>query len=189
MAAAAEVDAEELDIVDELVVEHTLLRRLSHDVTDPEDGGSGFVTWSDRVVRHEIGEELVVYPVLLSCRGGAAVTHSRLEEQAAVERRLVTLGRLDPGSPEFHREAVALVVAHLAHLEVEEAQVLPLLSSRIGHRRRLELGRRYREVTRLDPRLPVPDGVRVPRGRTVVDRIEALSVWLRDVAASSGPAH
>ena len=181
MAVAAGQPAQP-DIVDVLVAEHTLLRRLAPRVTDAGDTGSGFWAWSDRVVRHEIGEELVVYPVLLASHGGAAVAHSRLEEQAGVERRLVTVGRLEPGTAAFREQAAALVSVHLAHLELEEAQVLPILSSRVGTARRLELGRRFREVTRAEPRVPPPEGSRQPVGRTVVDRTEALSVWLRDVA-------
>lgn len=177
-----------LDIVAVLTDEHALLRELSHDVTEPGDDGSAFLTWRDHVVRHEIAEELIVYPELLASHGGAAVAHSRLEEQAAIERRLVAVGRLVPGSPEFRQAAVTLVLASLAHLEMEEAQVLPILSTRIGHRRRSELGRRYREVIRMVPRPPVPDGGRVPTGPTEVDRTEALSVWLRDMGSSSGLA-
>jgi hypothetical protein len=177
-----------LDIVEVLSDEHALLRRLSRDVTEPGGDGSAFLTWSDQVVRHEIAEELVVYPALLSCHGGAAVAHSRLEEQAGIERRLVAVGRLVPGSPEFRRAAVGLVLTSLAHLETEEAQVLPILSTRIGEDRRVDLGRRYQEVTRMAPRPPAHAGARVPRGPMVVDRTEALSVWLRDMAASSGLA-
>jgi hypothetical protein len=111
-----------------------------------------------------------------------------LEEQAGIERRLVTVGRLAPGSPEFRQEVVALVVTSLAHLEIEEAQVLPILSTRFDRERREEMGQRYREVTKMAPRPPVPDGTRFPTGPTVVDRTQALSVWLRDMAASSGLA-
>jgi hypothetical protein len=177
-----------LDIVDVLVEEHAGLRRLSHAVTAPGADGSAFLAWSDQVVRHEIAEELVVYPELLSSHGGAAVAHSRLEEQAGIERRLVAVGRLVPGCPEFRQAVVALVLKSLAHLEMEEAQVLPILSTRFGDGRRAEMGRRYCEVTRMAPRPPAPDGTRIPRGPTVVDRTEALSVWLRDMAASAGLA-
>ena len=131
---------------------------------------------------------MIVYPELLSCHGGAAVAHSRLEEQAGIERRLVAVGRLGPGSPEFRQAVVALVLTSLAHLEKEEAQVLPILSTRFDDGQREDMGRRYCEVTRMAPRPAAPHGSRTPTGPTVVDRTEALSVWLRDMAASSGLA-
>ncbi len=178
----------DIDIVELLAEEHRLLRQLAVDVTDPDDDGWAFVVWSDRIVRHEIGEELVVYPVLLSSSGGAAVADSCLEEQTAIEKRLVAVGRLTPGTPQFRLAAAALVLDHLAHLGMEDAQVLPILSTRVTRRRRLELGRRYLEVTGPAPLAPLSGGVRVTTGRTVIDRTEALSTWLRDVAASSGLA-
>ena len=181
-------DRSSRDIVDVLAGEHADLRALAVPVGRADDDGSAYLAWSDRVVRHEIAEELVVFPVLLSFHGGAAVADSRLEDQAAVERRLVLLGRQHVGSPEFRQAAARLVLDHLAHLEREDAQVLPLLATRVGGRRRLELGRRFRQVVQVAPlRLP-PAGARVLTGRTVVDRTAALSVWLRDVAAASGLA-
>jgi glutamate/tyrosine decarboxylase-like PLP-dependent enzyme len=80
------------------------------------------------------------------------------------------------------------VLGHLAHLEREDSQVLPILATRVSRRRRLDLGRRYRKVQQVAPMRQLPDGTRVPVGRTVVDRTAALSVWMRDVAAASGLA-
>jgi len=176
------------DIVDVLAEEHTALRMLAEPVGAPVDDGSAYLAWSDRVIRHEIAEELVVYPVLLGFDGGMAVVDSRLEDQSDIEHRLVALGREAAGTAQFRMGASRLVLGHLAHLEREDSQVLPILASRVGRRRRIDLGRRFREVQQVAPMHRLPQGVRIPTSRTVVDRTSALSVWLRDVAVSSGLA-
>jgi hypothetical protein len=52
----------------------------------------------------------------------------------------------------------------------------------------MELGRRFRGVQQVAPMRRLPEGIRIPAGRTVVDRTSALSVWMRDVATASGLA-
>jgi hypothetical protein len=178
-----------LDIVDLLTEEHAALRTLAEPVGGRDDAdGSAYLAWSDRVVRHEIAEELVVYPALLSFDGGMAVADSRLEDQSDIECQLVALGQEAAGTPRFRAGTARLVLGHLAHLEREDSQVLPILATRVSRRRRLDLGRRYRKVQQVAPMRQLPDGTRVPVGRTVVDRTAALSVWMRDVAAASGLA-
>ena len=117
-----------------------------------------------------------------------AVVDSRLEDQSDIEHQLVALGREVAGTARFRRGASRLVLGHLSHMDREDSQVLPILASRVGRRRRVDLGRRFRQVQQVAPLHRLPQGVRVPTSRTVVDRTSALSVWLRDVAVSSGLA-
>jgi hypothetical protein len=177
------------DIVNVLREDHAALRELATAVVDgTTDAGADFLKWSDLVVRHEIAEELVVYPVLLAFRGGAAVVDSRLEDQTRMEKLLVAVERQVPGTAGFEEGASRLVRDHLTHLGMEDAQVIPILSTRLGRHRKAELGRRFRQVAQVSPLHRLPEGSRAPLGRTVVDRSAALSVWLRDVAVSSGLA-
>jgi aromatic ring-cleaving dioxygenase len=178
-----------LDIVDLLTEDHIALRSLADPVGGRDDSdGSAYLAWSDRLVRHEVAEELVVYPALLSFDGGSAVADSRLEDQSDIERQLVALGQEAPGTPGFHAAAARLVLGHLAHIDREDSQVLPILATRVSRRRRMELGRRFRGVQQVAPMRRLPEGIRIPAGRTVVDRTSALSVWMRDVATASGLA-
>ena len=188
MRRSTSTSEREADIVDVLAEEHAALRRLAGPVGGPDDDGSAYLAWSDQVIRHEIAEELVVYPVLLEFDGGMAVIDSRLEDQSDIEHQLVALGREVAGTARFRRGASRLVLGHLSHMEREDSQVLPILASRVGRRRRVDLGHRFRQVLHVAPLHRLPQGVRVPASRTVVDRTSALSVWLRDVAVSSGLA-
>lgn len=176
-----------LDIVDLLRQEHIALRALCSELSGWSPAGpTVHLEFGDRLLRHEIAEELVVYPVLSGYQGGAGVATGRLDDQADIERRLLLLGREEPGSKEFRRLRVGLVIAVLTHLDKEDSQVLPILASRLGMAQRLELGRKFREITEAVPPHHHPRGVRIATGPTVVDRTSALSVWMRDTVASSG---
>ncbi len=159
------------DIVSVLDQDHAALRHLAGAVVDgPEDGGAAFVRWSDLMIRHEVAEELVVYPVLLSYQGGAAVVDSRLEDQSRVERLLISVERQVPGTPGFEEGASRLVLDHLAHMGMEDSQVIPILSSRLRRRRKAELGKRFRQVSRVAPMHHAPSaGGRRPIGDRAAD--------------------
>ena len=86
------------DIVDVLAEEHAALRMLAEPVGAPVDDGSAYLAWSDRVIRHEIAEELVVYPVLLG-RG------KRIRAERAVRRERSSCRRARPCMPRRSQQA------------------------------------------------------------------------------------
>ena len=177
------------DIVALLRQDHDLIRSMLTRVASGtvEDRWATFLALTDLVIRHEVAEELVVYPALLRLRGGVAVAESRLSDQAGIERLLVTLDREEFDTHQFEMDSVRLGLDVLAHLEKEDAQVMPLLATKLGNRRRKDLARRFTEVKRVaPPRLPT--GLRAPTGPAIVDRTTAVSVWMRDSAAYSGLA-
>ena len=72
------------DIVDLLKEEHLDLRALCSELSGWSPGGrTVHLELSDRLLRHEIAEELVVYPVLLGYRGGAADADGCRKDQAS----------------------------------------------------------------------------------------------------------
>jgi hypothetical protein len=173
------------DIVAVLRRDHTRMRSLLT-CTAAGDAGDRWATFcrlSDLVIRHEVAEQLVVHPELLGLRGGAAVSGSRLDDEAGIEELLVALDRQQFESPGFQKDAVRLGLRLLGHLEMEDAQVLPLLATRVGSRGRARLGRRF-----LDAMETVParhGGAGVPTGPAIVDRTTAVSTFMRDAAAPS----
>jgi hypothetical protein len=178
------------DIVELLHQEHRVLRDLVARVGrgGPEARRTAVAQLSDALIRHEVAEELVVYPELLRIRGGAAVADSRLEDEEGIEDRLVQLDRTEFGTPEYEVRLARLTRATAGHLDREEEGVLPLLDARLGAKRRAELGQRFAEVLAMAPIRPTGPGLRMPSGPTVVDRTTATSVWLRDSAVASGLA-
>jgi len=177
------------DIVDLLRRDHAHIRsRLVCPAADSADRRwMAFSEVSELIIRHEVGEEVVVYPELADLPGGAAMSGSRLDEQSAVETLLVALDRQEFESPGFRQDALRLGSTVLGHLEREDAQLLPLLATMLGPRRRAELGRRFLEVVRVAPARQMV-AVGVPTGPAIVDRTSAVSIFMRDSAAPGNSA-
>jgi len=177
------------DVVTVLRREHDRIRVLLSSVTAggtrdrSEERWESFSALSDLLVRHEVAEELVVYPALSGRRGGDAVSRSRLADQAAIEAFLVNLDRGRFASPDFERDLVGLGLRVLAHLDKEEAQVLPLLATVVSTHRRAELGRSYLDAVSLACAPPGVGGV--PSGPAVVDRTTAVATFMRDSVGMS----
>jgi hemerythrin-like domain-containing protein len=185
------------DLVELLIQEHATLRSLLSRLDAPL-GGVGrtsrndarvvYLELSDRTIRHEIAEELVVFPAFVANRQDAEAADSALQEHSIIEDQLTVLDRQEFGSSEFERTRAELTGELLAHLEREETRVLPILASRIGGRRQVEVVHRYRQVIRVAPLLSAQSRAQLPTGPTVVARTSALAVWMRDVAHSTGLA-
>ena len=177
------------DIVALLRGDHARIRsRLARTAADRADRRwVAFSEMSELIIRHEVAEEVVVYPELVDLPGGTALSRRRLDEQSGVEALLVALDRQEFESPGFWRDALRLGSAVLGHLEREDAGVLPLLATTLGARRRATLARRFLEVVRVAPaRRMVAAGV--PTGPAIVDRTTAVSIFLRDSAAPGNMA-
>lgn len=185
MAPATAPDIVELIRRDHAGVRSMLTRSA---VGRAEERWAKFSQLADLLIRHEVAEELVVYPVLVELRGGGAVADSRLEDQARIERLLVALDRQEFDTHPFEQNAVRLGLDVLEHLGKEEAQVLPLLTTKLGRRRRTELGSRFLEVEHVAPTLGLSSAGRLPTGPTIVERTSVVSTWMRDSVAATGLA-
>lgn len=183
------------DIVDLLSEEHGVLRGLASVTRDRsgrtrgtslEDPRVVYLELSDRIIRHEIAEELVISPALLDLDDGESMTHYLGIDELGIEELLEFLDRQEFGSWEFNYGEAELLAELLAHLAREEAEVHPILITRFTGERRAELARRFRRVTRSVPLLSADLRARLPMGPTVVSRTSALAVWMRDVAHSAG---
>ena len=176
------------DIVEVLREDHATLRSMIGSARSgmSEGPAAPLLELRDLILRHEIAEDLIVNPCLLHSADGATVVESQLQEQTDIEQLLVHLDHQIWATPEFERGVTRLVDEFLAHLEIEESEVLPVLAARLNRRRRVDLGRRFIGVMELCPLPQVPPNARPPSGPTIVDHTAALSVWIRDVAAASG---
>jgi hypothetical protein len=154
----------------------------------PEDARVVYLELSDRIIRHEIAEELVVYPAILENCDEVGFAASVCREHSTIEDQLLVLDRQEFGSSEFELSRVRLTGELFAHLDHEETQVLPILASRLGRGRQVEVAHRYRQVIRVAPLLSAQSLAHLPTGPTVVARTSALAVWMRDVAHSTGLA-
>jgi hemerythrin superfamily protein len=132
---------------------------------------------ADDLIRHEVAEEVVVYPHL---RLGSDEADERgLAEQVAIEEQLTRMEDLPSGSREFREELAGLRANVCEHIEREERVLLSHLRGTLSEDRRRQLGHRYAEVKETAPHHRYP-GV---AGSTIVGRVAALSDWIRDSAS------
>jgi hemerythrin superfamily protein len=139
---------------------------------------------ADRLVRHELAEELVVYPELRGLPGGDALTRALLHDQTDIERQLTemeqTIGRSGSFDDPCHRLA-ASVESHLAD---EQLTLIPRLQHELTDRQRIGLGRRYASVQATAADFAIGSSER----RTIAGRIPVLAQWIRDSSPNGAPA-
>ena len=138
------------DIVTLVLAEHgDVKERLEAFATDERthtERGNFFAELADFLIRHEVAERMVLYPVLCMAPGGAAVVEARVAEQCEVADRIAEMEEMDPGSDEFVRAFDALSCSVLAHACAEETLALPLLHEYENEALLVAMGRRYRQV-------------------------------------------
>ncbi len=119
-----------IDILDLLADDHreaeSLLNRFES-VPDV-DRDQYFCQVVQELVRHEVAEELVVYPALRSdASGGDQEADARIHEQAKAEQMLAEMEELDVGQAEFQAKFVNLREAVLEHAKAEESGAFVML--------------------------------------------------------------
>jgi hemerythrin superfamily protein len=119
------------DVVQLLLTDHREAEKLlgRFDGLRPEDRAAYFGEVVIELVRHEVAEEHVVYPIIRrGAPGGEAEANARIAEESQAEQLLVDLEKLDATSEEFAEKFSTLRQAVLAHARSEEATTFPLLA-------------------------------------------------------------
>ena len=163
------------DIVTIVVRDHEALATLldSFSPVDPAQRGDLFWTLTNELVRHEVAEELVLYPAARRYGGpGAQPAEVGIEQQERVERLLADLDETDASDSEFPDAWAALTDAVKAHAAFEEEEILPLLVEHMTDVERFEAGDHYAQAKKRAPTHPHPQG-RLGTGSlmAVADRI------------------
>jgi hypothetical protein len=143
----------------------------------PDIAAELFWILADDLIRHEVAEEVVLYPHLWD--GSDPVARTALAEQLGIEDRLTRLEGTPTSGREFGQELAGLRAAVSEHIDSEQRELLPKLYETMSQDRRRELGRRYAEVKETAPHHRYPG----TRGNTIVGRVSALSDWIRDSAS------
>ena len=150
---------------------------------EPGERDADFGEVGADLVRHEVAEEVVVYPALRrDIQGGGNQADARIAEQAEAEELLAKMEKLDPGTAEFIESFKKLRSAVLDHAKAEESEVLPLLTAQASEARRAELGERYRAAKEAAPTHPHPHLPDKPPGNLLAGPIAAIFDKTRDAA-------
>jgi hemerythrin superfamily protein len=172
------------DIVTLLAQDHeTVGQRLAElESAAPELRADLFWELVTQLVRHEVAEEIVVYPALRHEPGGSAVADARQAEEANAEKMLARMEKLDPNTEEFLgaiRDLRATVVEHASN---EEAEVFPLLLANEEPDFLTQLGQKFKGEKLAAPTHPHPHTPNTASANKVVGPIAAFIDRLRDEA-------
>lgn len=107
---------------------------------------------AESLVRHEVAEESVLYPVVCLEPRGTAIADARLGEQSEVFNLRAEMDLMDPLSHTFAEAFETLTAVVSEHAEAEEEFVLPLLLEQDRNGLLEQLGQLYLEVKGSVPR-------------------------------------
>lgn len=174
------------DLVRLLEEDHRLVEtRLSElDTAGPATRGELFWKLTNDLVRHEVAEEVVLYPALRKVPGGDQVADARVAEQSEAEQLLAKMEKMDAESPDFVRELAKLKAAVLEHAKAEEETAFAMVLGAVGPDQRVELGKRYAKAKEAAPTHPHPHAPDSPPGNVVLGPVAALVDRVRDAAAA-----
>jgi hemerythrin superfamily protein len=181
------IDSPADDVVRLLEEDHRLVEaRLSElSLAGAPSRGELFWKLTNDLVRHEVAEETVIYPVLRRLPGGDAVADARIAEQSSAEERLAKMERMDAASPEFADEFTELKAAVLEHAEAEEKTAFAMILGNVPADERIELGLRYVKAKDAAPTHPHPHAPDTPPGNVVLGPVAAFIDRVRDAAATA----
>jgi hemerythrin superfamily protein len=173
------------DIVDLLSQDHEGAKQLLTQITSASPEARNDLFWElvPALVRHEVAEEVVVYPTIRSeAPDGDAEVEPRLKEQQKAEEMLSSMEKLDPASEEFAQKLSKLRDDVLEHAEAEEENIFPLLRALEHEDERAQLGARYEKAKASAPTHPHPNAPDTPPGNKILGPIAAFADKVRDAA-------
>lgn len=182
MTTQAPVD----DVVLLLAEDHRLVEQRLSQLSEAGPATRGELFWklTNDLVRHEVAEEMVVYPELRALPGGEAIADARIAEQSEAEEQLAKMEKMDAESPEFVRELATLKASVLEHAKAEEETAFAMLHAAVAPDKRIELGQRYVKAKDAAPTHPHPHAPDTPTGNVVLGPVAALIDRVRDAAAA-----
>ena len=172
------------DIVEVLARDHedleTLLNRFESVELDHK------AAWFDQVreslVRHEVAEEIAVYPHLRRIStAGDRIVGDRIEEQTEAKSLLAHLEDIDVRGDAFRQAFVHFRRVALDHAHREEATAFTFIVQQKAVHDRAEMARRYETARKIAPTHPHPHAPHRPPGNLIVSPIAALADRIRDV--------
>lgn len=140
-----------------------------------------FCQLREDLVRHEVAEEMVVYPAFREhVPGGDAIAESCIQEQSLAEEKLAVLEKEDAASESFRSQLKELRQAVLEHAKHEESEVLPALGTTLDVSELESLGQRYEKAIKAAPTHPHPHAPDTPPANKALGPVAALVDRVRD---------
>jgi len=176
------------DVIQSLETDHRQAEQLlaRFDTISMDQRDSYFCEVVNELIRHEVAEEIVVYPALRKdAPGGDAEADARIHEQSQAESLLKDMESMDAKSAEFDKSFHNLRDAVLSHAKAEESGAFRLLEQSEDPEARAKLAQRYETAKRAAPTHPHPHAPDSPPGNMVLGPVAALFDKVRDAVSKS----
>jgi len=171
-----------VDVVELLLADHRKAKSLlgRFESVAPTERSVYFCEVVTELVRHEVAEEHVVYPIIRHAPGGGQEADTRIAEESKTEKLLADMEKLDVSSSEFATRFITLRQAVLNHASSEEASTFPRLKEMEDLDSRVALGGRYEYAKSAAPSHPHPHAPDTPPGNLILGHVAALFDKARD---------
>ncbi len=171
------------DVVDLLLADHEEAKSLlcRFEQIAPGERADYFCEVVTVLVRHEVAEEHVAYPIIRrAAPGGEEEAETRIAEQSKAEGLLAEMEKLDISTSEFATTFTTLRQSVLDHAASEEASTFPILEQSEDAESLRALGGRYVQAKAKAPTHPHPHAPDTPPGNLIMGPMAALFDKARD---------
>jgi hemerythrin superfamily protein len=171
------------DIVAALLADHQEAKELlgRMEKASPNERGELFWQITNELVRHEVAEEEIVYPVAREVvPNGERLADARIKEQAEAEQLLAEMEKAGPEDEQFMTRFQKLHAAVLDHAEKEETLVFEPMREAIDADKSGNMADRYQKAKAAAPTHPHPNAPDTPPGNIAAGSVAALVDRARD---------
>lgn len=176
------------DVIAQVKAEHNKLEALfsALDLAEDSELVEYFCHVREELVRHEVAEELVVYPAFRrDVPDGDAIADACIAEQAEAEAALARLDKLENEPVALRAGLLQLRRDVLDDARHEEREVLPALETHSKEKDLRNLGERYRMALDSAPTHPHPHAPDTSPGNDVLGPVSAVMDRMRDAMENS----
>lgn len=136
---------------------------------------------------HASIEEQVLYPGVRDVLpGGDQLAEEALDEHQEVKETLAELEKMSPSDAGFDLRVRSLIRDVRHHVDEEESEMFPKLTSAIPKKKLEEMGDRMEKAKRIAPTRPHPRAPNTPPGNLVAGPMAAVVDRARDAASGRG---
>jgi hemerythrin superfamily protein len=190
MVQTQQLTAEDLDVVDLLIAQHSRIRDLFAEVKAAQGEGQqeAFHRLRRMLAVHETAEEEVVHPAarMVLAGGNAGLVDDRLAEENEAKKMLSELEGMQPGQPGFSDRLEKLRLAVLEHARAEERYEFMRLRDKLDRSRLRAMAASVKAAEAFAPTHPHP-GVESATANLAVGPIAAIVDRVRDaIQGTSG---
>jgi hypothetical protein len=172
-----------LSLIESLKTDHRTLERMLGDIesTPDEELQDFFCEIRHELVRHEVAEEVVLYPALRRLGPKASeIADACVAEQATAEEELASMEKMQEDPLLLRPLLLRLRAAVIEHAVHEETEALPPLAKELSDDELAELGARYQTSLAAAPTHPHPHIPNSPLANVLIGPLAALVDTVRD---------